>query len=75
MTHNHPSLTDEHTGWSDDELFVAALQSPEFAVFEKEIDEALDSLVSLWSHKAAPNAQVIRRTFKFPSANPVNKPK
>jgi hypothetical protein len=75
MTQNHPSLKDEHTGWSDDELFVAALHSPAFVIFDCEIDEALGSLIRRWSVHAAPNAQGVRRPSKFPSAKPVNKPK
>ena len=69
------SLTRDHTGWSDDDLFVAALQSRAFLLFDAEIDEALGSLVKRWAPRAAPNAQVIRRSFKFPSAKPASKPK
>lgn len=70
-----PTLNDEHTGWSDDALFAAALESPAFAAFDAEMDEALETLAARWVSHAAPNAQVLRRSFKFPSAKPVNKPK
>jgi hypothetical protein len=70
-----PSMTSVHTGWSDDALFVAAVESPAFLLFDAEMDEALDSLVGRWAPHAAPNAQVHRRSFKFPSAKPVSKPK
>jgi hypothetical protein len=69
------SLTRVHTGWSDDDLFVAALESPAFLLFDAEMDEALGSLLKRWSPQAAPNAQVLRRSFKFPSAKPAAKPK
>ncbi len=69
-----PSMTSVHTGWSDDALFVAAIESPAFLLFDAEMDEALTSLVARWAPQAAPNAQVVRRSFKFPSAKPV-KPK
>lgn len=76
MSHNDTqSRNDTHTGWSDDELFVAALESPAFMVFDAEIDEALEALIKRWAPHAAPNAQLLRRSFKFPSAKPVNKPK
>ena len=70
-----PPLTESHTGWTDDDLFAAAMESQAFALFDAEMDEALDSLVARWSHHAAPNAQMLRRSFKFPSAKPVNKPR
>ena len=69
------SLESIHTGWSDDALFVAALESPAFLLFDAEIDEALGSLVTRWAPHAAPNAQLLRRSFKFPSAKPAGKPK
>ena len=76
MSHNDTqSRNDTHTGWSDDELFVAAMDSPAFVLFDAEIDEALDALIKRWAPHAAPNAQLLRRSFKFPSAKPVNKPK
>ena len=76
MGHNQiESLKDVHTGWSDDELFVASLESPAFMLFDAEIDEALGRLIKRWAPHAAPNAQLLRRSFKFPSAKPVNKPK
>ena len=70
-----PTLSNVHTGWSDDALFVAALDSPAFLLFDAEMDEALGSLVSRWAPQAAPNAQLLRRSFKFPSAKPASKPK
>src|SRR6188508_3787024 len=46
MSHNDTQFrTDTHTGWSDDELFVAAMESPAFVLFDAEIDEALDALI------------------------------
>jgi hypothetical protein len=76
MSHNNiQSRNDTHTGWSDDELFVAAMESPAFVVFDAEIDEALEALITRWVSHAAPNAQLLRRSFKFPSAKPVNKPR
>jgi hypothetical protein len=76
MSHNDiQTRTDTHTGWSDDELFVAAMESPAFVLFDAEIDEALDALITRWAPHAAPNAQLLRRSFKFPSAKPVNKPR
>jgi hypothetical protein len=68
------TLIGNHTGWSDDALFVAALESPAFLLFEAEMDEALGLLVSRWAPHAAPNAQLLRRSFKFPSAKPAGKP-
>jgi hypothetical protein len=68
-------IKESHTGWSDDELFSAAIESAAFRRFDTEIDAALDALVARWSKHAAPNAQFLRRSFKFPSAKPVNKPK
>jgi hypothetical protein len=76
MGHNHTQTrTDIHTGWSDDELIVAALESPAFVLFDAEIDEAIEALIKRWAPHAAPNAQLLRRSFKFPSAKPVNKPR
>ncbi|MEX2138841.1 MAG: hypothetical protein WD894_06240 [Pirellulales bacterium] len=69
------TLISNHTGWSDDALFVAALESPTFLLFDAEMDEALHSLVARWAPHAAPNAQLLRRSFKFPSAKPAGKPK
>jgi len=69
------TLISNDTGWSDDALFVAALDSPAFLLFDAEMDEALGSLVSRWAPHAAPNAQLLRRSFKFPSAKPASKPK
>jgi hypothetical protein len=70
-----PPLKETHTGWSDDELFAAAIDSPAFVMFDAEMDEALNALIARWLPHAAPNAQLLRRSFKFPSAKPVNKPK
>ena len=76
MSHNDTqSRSDTHTGWSDDELFVAAMESPAFVLFDGEIDEALDALIKRWAPQAAPNAQLLRRSSKFPSAKPVKKPR
>jgi hypothetical protein len=76
MSHNDTqSRSDTHTGWSDDELFVATMESAAFLLFDAEIDEALDALITRWAPQAAPNAQLLRRSFKFPSAKPVNKPR
>ena len=76
MGHNHTQIRkDNHTGWSDDDLFAAAMESPAFVLFDAEIDEAIDALIKRWAPHAAPNAQLLRRSFKFPSAKPVNKPK
>lgn len=69
------SLVNDHTGWSDDALFAAAIDSPAFLLFDSEMDEALGSLVARWAPQAAPNAQLLRRSFKFPSAKPAVKPK
>lgn len=70
-----PALKETHTGWSDDELFAAAMDSAAFVLFDAEIDEALNRLIARWLPHAAPNAQMLRRSFKFPSAKPVNRPK
>ena len=76
MGHNHTQLRkDNHTGWSDDDLFVTAMESPAFLLFDAEIDEAIEALIKRWAPHAAPNAQLLRRSFKFPSAKPVNKPR
>ena len=70
-----PSLKETHTGWSDDDDFVAVLDSAAFAVFDASMNFAIAQLIAQWSPHAAPNAQAIRRSFKFPNAKPVNKPK
>jgi hypothetical protein len=68
-------IKETHTGWSDDELFAAAMDSPAFLLFDAEIDQALNTLIARWLPHAAPNAQLLRRSFKFPSAKPASKPK
>jgi hypothetical protein len=68
-------LTQDNTGWNDDEVFVAALDSSAFLAFDAQMDEAIDCLVARWAGSAAPNARVHRRSSKFPSAKPASKPK
>jgi hypothetical protein len=64
-----------HTGWGDDQLFAAALESPAFVRFDAAMDDALSILSARWNHFAAPSATAIRRTFKFPSPAPLKKPR
>jgi hypothetical protein len=64
-----------HTGWGDDQLFAAALESPAFVRFDAAMDDALDILSARWNHFAAPSANAVRRTFKFPSPAPLKKPR
>lgn len=74
-TNESALLRKDDTGWNDDEVFVAALESPAFMAFDAEMDEAIDCLVARWAGSAAPNARVHRRSSKFPSAKPASKPK
>jgi hypothetical protein len=72
--HSQP-LKESHTGWSDDGDFVAVLESAAFALFDASMDHAISRFIAQWAPKAAPNAQALRRSFKFPNAKPVKKPK
>lgn len=70
MPQEKSNYEEEYAGWVDDQLFDSLLDSLAFADFEQNMDDRLDSLVAKWAPWAAPNAGAIRRSVKFPSAQP-----
>ena len=64
MTRELPNSGEQPTKPADDGDVKVLVTSQAFADFNAWIDVELDKLVARWVHRAAPNADVPRRTMR-----------